>query len=163
MFLHWETSYAEFSVCNIFPSILSLARQFSLMTLCRAFILYSGSLPRRTLCRLRLPENSDCPRCTSYCAGNCTPHVKSRHYLADKEEFDFILRIFLEKFREHFQERSLLNISRGILFPHDFSSMFFIPLFRYSYRNVIIFPASRQLKEQLKVAGSLIEANRFLS
>lgn len=127
-------SYAEFSVCNIFPSTLSIARQFSLTTLCRAFILYSGSLPCRTLCRLRLSENSDCPRCTSHRAGNCTPHVKSRHYLADKEEFDSILRIFLEKFREHFQERFLLNISQGIVFPCDLLSspamavFFFFPI-----------------------------------
>lgn len=82
--------------------------------LCRAFILYSGSLPRRTLCRLRLSENySDCARCTSHCAGTCTPHVKSRHYLADKKKFDFILRIFFGKFQKIFQD--LLNIPRAIV------------------------------------------------
>lgn len=123
---------------TFFRVLFQLRANSRLTTLCPAFILYSESLSRRTLCRLRLPENSDCTRCMSYCAGNCTPHVKGRHYLADKEEFDFILRIFLEKFREHFQKRVLCWIfsRRDRISVRSFVNVLFFLFFFFVIRIV---------------------------
>jgi len=70
----------------------------------------------------------------SHRAGNCTVHVKGRHYVADKTEFVSILRIFLGKFWEYFQKLFLEYSPNDRIFIRSFVVADSIGFF-FSYRN----------------------------